>query len=101
MGKIKPITKKQYWCSLVEAQIYLMGVNYPREYYSKFVLPKKPIKTLKEFWHRYKDIELKRDFDLHNVGFHTPHVNWELVREINGKVNLEKRKLIKELLDER
>lgn len=96
--KLNNITMKKFWCSLIEDQIYLMGVGFPREYYAKSILPKKTVKTLKEFWHKCEDIRIKCKFELSNAGFYTPRPDWPLVKQANQKADNRRHKLIKRIL---
>ena len=80
------MTYKEFWINKVSEQIYLLGVNFPREYRIR-LLPKQTIKTLQTYYFEYKRICLKAEFKIKNVPLiDSPFgkmTNWDEIRPIN------------------
>lgn len=91
------MTRKEFWQRKVSSQIYMLGVNFPREYYNSKVLPKLTIKRLKEFYFKHHEMNLEQKYQLEIVNFRKEGCDWAKVREINTKFNAKKVKLTKEL----
>ena len=91
------MTRKEFWQKKVSSQIYMLGINFAREYYNYKVLPKLTIKRLKQFYFDYHEMVLEQKYQLEEAKFKNEFCDWSKVKEINGKFQKKKVKLMKEL----
>jgi len=76
----------------------MLGVNFARDYYNDKVLPKMSIKKLKEFYFKYKELDLEQTFEKERVKLANTVYNWDVIRDIQKKYNKKKLTLAKSLL---